>query len=209
MTTPDTKNRILDTAEALFAENGFVATSVRAITAAAGVNLAAVHYHFGSKKALFQEVYSRRFLPINEERLKRLDALESHHGDAAPPLGQVLEALLHPALRMARTTRGTCMKLAGRAFTEPGDHWVPLKQQFDRVKDRYLGVLRRILPSLSNAELHWRVHFMVGAVCHTLAGTEPLREFSGGLCNPSDVDAVLEQLMPFLAAGFRAPAMQE
>src|SRR5437773_8511643 len=71
-----TKERILDAAEALFMEHGFEATSVRVITAAAGVNLAAANYHFGSKEELFQAVLTRRLDPMNQERVALLDRFE-------------------------------------------------------------------------------------------------------------------------------------
>ncbi|MCB0307606.1 MAG: helix-turn-helix transcriptional regulator, partial [Calditrichaeota bacterium] len=59
MSKSDTRERILDAAEQLIAENGIGSTSLRHIIAAAEVNLAAVHYHFGSKQALVEEVYAR------------------------------------------------------------------------------------------------------------------------------------------------------
>src|SRR5512146_465631 len=71
-----TKERVLDTAEALFMEHGFEATSLRAITAAASVNLAAVNYHFGSKEELFQSVLTRRLDPMNQARVALLDRYE-------------------------------------------------------------------------------------------------------------------------------------
>src|SRR5712691_12477039 len=71
-----TQAKILDTAEGLFMEHGFEATSLRQITAAAGVNIAAVNYHFGSKEELFQTVLTRRLDPMNQERVELLDALE-------------------------------------------------------------------------------------------------------------------------------------
>src|SRR5947208_16884641 len=67
-----TKERILDSAESLFMEHGFEATSLRSITAAAAVNLAAVNYHFGSKEELFQAVLTRRLDPMNHARLSFL-----------------------------------------------------------------------------------------------------------------------------------------
>src|SRR5436190_24366511 len=76
-----TKERILDAAESLFMEHGFEATSLRSITAAAAVNLAAVNYHFGSNEELFQAVLTRRLAPMNHDRLTLLTALER---DAAP-----------------------------------------------------------------------------------------------------------------------------
>src|SRR5437764_13750276 len=97
-----TKQRILDTAESLFMEHGFEATSLRSITAAAGVNLAAVNYHFGSKEELFQSVLTRRLDPMNHARLSLLTRLEA--AAAPPPLScaEILEAHGVPALTLAR-----------------------------------------------------------------------------------------------------------
>src|ERR1700752_4970176 len=97
-----TKARILDAAEALFMEHGFEATSLRAITASAGVNLAAVNYHFGSKEELFQAVPTRRLAPMNQERLDLLSELEREAGTDALPCDRILEAMFIPALRLAR-----------------------------------------------------------------------------------------------------------
>ncbi len=78
----DTRSRILDAAEALFMEHGFDGTSMRLITAQAGVNLAAINYHFGSKELLFQEVFRRRLTDLNRRRIEALDALAAEAGGA-------------------------------------------------------------------------------------------------------------------------------
>ena len=79
-TNHDTRDRILDVAEQLFMAHGYEGTSLRVITNAAEVNLAAVNYHFGSKEALLREVFRRRLAWLNRERLRALDALESEAG---------------------------------------------------------------------------------------------------------------------------------
>ncbi|UCG19956.1 MAG: CerR family C-terminal domain-containing protein [Deltaproteobacteria bacterium] len=58
-----TRERILDTAEVLFAQKGYRAVSVREITSAAECNLAAVNYHFGNKENLYLEVFRSRWVP--------------------------------------------------------------------------------------------------------------------------------------------------
>src|SRR5437867_413927 len=90
----DTKQRILDSAERLFAQSGFAATSLRSIIADAKVNLAAIHYHYHSKEALFDAVILRRLEPINRERLELLDAYERSAADGKASLEQILEAFL-------------------------------------------------------------------------------------------------------------------
>src|SRR5262245_47872957 len=95
----ETRNRLLDAAEALFMEHGFEATSLRAITAAADANLAAVNYHFGSKEALFEAVLTRRLDPMNQQRVNLLDALEAESGGESLGCEQILSAMLIPALK--------------------------------------------------------------------------------------------------------------
>ena len=69
----ETRTRILDAAEELFMQHGFEGTSMRQLTAKADVNLAAVNYHFGSKKALIQAVFSRFLGPFCASLEKELD----------------------------------------------------------------------------------------------------------------------------------------
>jgi AcrR family transcriptional regulator len=174
-----TKERILDTAEALFMEHGFEATGLRSITAAAGVNLAAVNYHFGTKEELFESVLTRRLDPMNQERLQLLDQLER---DAAPlPLScdRILMALLVPALRLARDPeRGgkNFLRLLGRAYADPAPfirHF--LSEQYAVMIARFKDAFGRALPHLPRKELSWRLHFIMGALSYTLAGTTRTR----------------------------------
>src|SRR3954466_12128972 len=106
----DTKQRILDSAEQLFAHHGFEATSLRTIIADAKVNLAAIHYHYHSKEALIDAVLLRRLEPINRERIEMLDKC----GENAS-LEAVLEAFVAPALRFGCKS---FVKLMGRVITE-------------------------------------------------------------------------------------------
>src|SRR5580765_1237727 len=94
--TTDTKSKILDAAEELFMEHGFEATSLRLITTAATVNLAAVNYHFGSKEELFQAVLTRRLDPMNRDRMQLLSSYEARAGPRAG--GQEFPAPAWPRL---------------------------------------------------------------------------------------------------------------
>src|SRR5438477_10086046 len=100
-----TKERILDAAESLFMEHGFEATTLRSITAAAAVNLAAVNYHFGSKEELFQAVLTRRLDPMNAERMALLDQYERDQEGEELSCEKILAAMFIPALRLSRDTK--------------------------------------------------------------------------------------------------------
>ena len=209
MAQSDTVTRILDTAEVLFAERGFAETSLRNITSKARVNLAAVNYHFGSKEGLVRAVYGRRLGPLNDERLRRLDAAEAGGADAAD-LEAVVEAFVAPALRLHRSDGGggpeSFAPLVGRVFFEPGEEMEPILSQFAEIRRRFVPAFQRSLPHLSRQDLLWRLHFTIGALCHTAFAGGVLEHLSGGLCDAEDVDEAARQLVHFIAAGLRAPA---
>lgn len=205
--TPD---RILDAAEVLFAERGFAATSMRQLTASAGVNLAAVNYHFGSKEQLIVAVFARRLLPINRERLERFDRLEARHAPDPIPLRELLTAFFAPVLQRIGDTDGAAvLRLFGRMYSEPAGSRVTelFLEQFRAVRDRIVPLLARALPSLSRTDLWWRTHLMIGSMAHVLACPHGLRALSDGACDPGDADLALRQLVAFGAAGASAPSV--
>ena len=205
-----TKDRILDAAEALFMEHGFEATSLRAITAAAEVNLAAVNYHFGSKEELFQSVLTRRLDPMNQERVDLLTALEAQAAPHAVPCERILAAMFIPALKLARDPqRGgkDFLRLLGRAYADPAPFIRQfLSDQYAVMIARFKAAFGRALPDLPKRELSWRLHFIMGALSYTLAGTDVLKlivELSPD--EPASDERLLQRLAPFLLAGLTAP----
>ncbi len=204
-----TKDRILDAAERLFAEHGFAQTSLRDITAEAGVNLAAVNYHFQSKDHLIAAVFDRRIGPLNEQRIALLDQLEKEAAGEPLVVEDLLRAMLGPMLRMGGTPEGaSAANLIGRAHTEPGDIFEHLfTGQFAPVAVRFMAATRRALPDLPEVELLWRIVFSIGAMSHAIAGHRHINVVSGGLCDTSDVDSMLDRLISFAAAGCRAPVV--
>ncbi len=205
----DTKQRILDAAEQLFAEHGFDGASLRSITSRARVNLAAVNYHFKSKEALIQEVLARKLGPLNRQRLELLDAYEAEAGLRPVALEKLVHAMVGPMLcppadsAGAGVTFGTVM---GRVYLERNAKLQHLiVAQLQGVIRRFAGALRRALPDLPPEELYWRMFFTMGTVSHTLAAPGMLALISDGACDPSDPDATLRRLTTFIVAAFRAP----
>ena len=205
-----TKDRILDTAETLFMEHGYEATSRRAHTPPAGGNKAPGNDHFGSKEELFESVLTRRLDPMNQARLDLLTRLEAR--DAPKPLSceRILTALLIPALTLARDPeRGgkDFLRLLGRAYADPAPfirHF--LSGQYAVVIARYKAAFARALPQLPRKELSWRLHFIMGALSYTLAGTDALKLIAE--LNPHETandEILLRRLAPFLLAGLTAP----
>lgn len=212
MTTAATSTTILDVAEKLFATHGFAATSLRRVITEAGVNLAAVHYHFGSKEALIGAVLARRIEPLNEERLQLLADLKARRGSPLKTrdLPAVIEALVGPALRM-RTSRKRdgehLLRLAGRVITDPNPKIQRLfMSNFTRVAREFMAAIAEIRPELSPTELHWRCHFMIGAMSHTLCERGSLEVFCEGQREPDDPEEVITRLVAFVCGGFKAPS---
>ncbi len=198
----DTKEKILDAAERLFGEQGYAATSLRHIIADAGVNLAAIHYHFGSKEELLGEVIMRKAGPVNETRLAMLDRFDAEASPAAAPVERVLEAFLAPMAEVA-ACHPQFVKLMGRMHAE-GLMPTIIGRHFQPMVDRFHAALRRALPDLPEDELIWRVHFMTGAMAHATCA-KPVFEPPGYASE--DIRRRLMRLVVFLSGGFRAPAL--
>ena len=199
----DTKQRILDTAEQLFGAEGYDATSLRHIITQAGVNLAAIHYHFGSKEELLDELILRRAGPVNEKRMALLDQLEAKAGEGPVEIERVLEAFLAPMAEVA-DRKPEFVRVMGRMHAE-GMMPVIVRRHFGLVIERFVGAMRRALPDLPEQELLWRVHFMTGAMAHTMCIPPNLVPITA---DPAPFRDRIARLIAFLSGGFRAPLPQ-
>lgn len=197
-----TKTKILDAAEKLFGQNGFDATSLRDITAEAQVNLAAVNYHFHSKDSLIDAVILRRIDPVNRQRMEMLDA-----AGAAPSLEQIIEAFVAPVLE---ADMQNAAPLIGRVFSNPAEFAVRIFQkELAAVVRRFDEALASAVPGIPAEERFWRLHFMAGAMTHLLALWDVLPLMTPQPIQPIDRRALVQRMVRFLAAGFRAPWAEE
>ncbi|MBI2276467.1 MAG: TetR/AcrR family transcriptional regulator [Dechloromonas sp.] len=212
----DTRERILDAAEHLFMAHGYEGTSMRQITGDAGVNLAAVNYHFGSKESLMQEVFRRRLDWLNEERMRVLNDMEAEAAGKPLKPSQIVDGFFGTLLRMAGDEkRGgvTFLRLLGRTLTEPSEFIRAfLAHEYQAVMDRYKEALFRALPEVPKAEIVWRFHFMLGATSYAIAGTDALRLVTDWQIEEDDstdrLDRLVPRLMSFLLGGLRAQLPQ-
>ena len=203
----DTKQRLLDAAERLFAQAGFHAASLRAITGEAGANLAAVSYHFGSKEGLMEAVIDRRLTPLNAQRTAALDAaLAAAEADGRPPtVRQILRAFIEPTLRFRQVESCDFIALVGRMVSETDD---TLRRIFvgrmEPFRKRIFEALKLALPDTSEAILNWRLHFTVGAMAHTMFMVNK-HPFPGEVPSEPHTDGLLDLLLPYVTAGMEAP----
>ncbi len=209
----DTRERLLDAAEQIFAERGFEGASIRAVTQAAGASVSAANYHFGSKEALLRETLLRRVGPLNERRIARLDALEENAGGRPVELETIIEAFLRPvfeehAASVDATNR--FRQVAARIYSDPPDVVATMKRElFGPIVTRFVGAISAALPEKTPEEIELGFQLTVGVMVHVISGhlvTTPVSEDGGCECWTSRLsdEAVLQQMIAYVVAGLRA-----
>lgn len=205
----DTVTNILNSAEVLFAEHGFAETSLRSITSKAGVNLAAVNYHFGSKTSLIYAVFARYMEPFEERFHMAFDTLEAEYGDTPIPLEVLLEtwAVIVFSIPAERNSLKVFMSLLGMAYAQSqGNLRRFIQKEYASVFTRFSDLIRKATPDLPDAERFWRLHFMLGTVIFTLSGLEALREIAEQeFGERASIRLLARRLLPVVVAGMQAP----
>ncbi|MCE9678536.1 TetR family transcriptional regulator [Shewanella sp. AS1] len=203
----DTKSRILDAAEKLFAERGFSDTSLRLITSKAEVNLASVNYHFGSKKELIRAVLARyldRFMPDAANEIEQLKQA------GEPSLHAIFSSLVKPLLELNKFKAegtGTFLQLLGRGYIESQGHlrWFITTHYGEHLR-KFVKAVTESTPHIPPAEMFWRLHFTLGTVVFTMASADALTEIAAADFNEhNDIEAVIRKVIPYLAAGVAVP----
>jgi AcrR family transcriptional regulator len=204
-----TKKSILDSAEKLFAREGFYATSLRMLTREAGVNLAAVNYHFGSKEELIKAVIERRILPLNKIRLERMQNIKDNAGAVGypPDIREILLAFFEPTFEFRKSGRGAqdFISLIGRAFS---DQRHTVREIFLNMVEPVFQLLFELLcdalPSLPKNIVYLRLNFMLGAMAHSMNMSQMCQLIPDGLNLKVDSSTLVEQFIMFTATGLEA-----
>ncbi len=203
----DTRERIMAAAERLFAADGFDASSLRRITLEAGVNLAAVNYHFRSKDRLLREILKRRIVPLNERRLAMLQDFREKSAGLPLTIDKIFEAFLVPLFQKAPPAFGTdpvFIKMLGRVISErPELFRKEVKEHFHPIQKIFLEALREILPELPEKDLQWRFQFAVALMIASVNQRDRIMSASGGICDPENTEDMVSRLINFICAGFQ------
>ncbi len=204
----DTKTRILDAAEKLFAERGFSETSLRLITSKAEVNLASVNYHFGSKKELIRAVLARFLDVFMPAASFEIDSLQRSDKDAS--LNDIFSILVKPLLDLnqlrSEGTR-TFLQLLGRGYIESQGHlrWF-ITTHYGEHLSQFVKAVADSAPHIPPAEMFWRLHFTLGTVVFTMASADALTEIAAAdFGEHNNIEAVIRKVIPYLSAGVTVP----
>ncbi|WP_206484368.1 TetR/AcrR family transcriptional regulator [Thalassotalea sp. G2M2-11] len=203
-----TKNKILDAAEHLFADKGFNGTSLREITSLADVNLAAVNYHFGSKKELIKAVMSRYMNELSPRLEASLTVICQQ--ETPPSLVEVFSAFVEPLLSLnVFKENGTSnfLQLLGRGYTDSQGflRWF-LTTQYPGVIEKFVVAVQRAYPELSAEDIFWRLHLTMGTVVFTMSSSDALMDIAqSDFGQQIDISDVINKVIPFVAAGVGAP----
>jgi len=211
--------KFLNAAEAVFGKHGYEGTTIRAIARQARVNLGTLQHYWGSKSALFRDLFERRFGPLHAEHLRRLREVEARvSGTGRPDITEVLRALLEPTLLIGAENnslyglgtdsaagRKRFHVLYGRALMDPAAHVVAeMNRIFAQSIELFIALMRRACPELSAAELDWRVNCIIGAQVFSQMYSERIGKFYGSEVEVDETRAV-EWILHFILNGVNAP----
>lgn len=202
----ETRDRLLDAAEELFAHFGLYGVTVRNIAEHAGVDSALIHYYFGTKRGMFDAVFARRAEAINAARLLSMDDYEEQVGTAITVEG-ALRAFLHPILENDRQADAGWRNFSALvALANNTKEWggEMMSRYFDSVIHRLIDLLRKAMPDAKPVDLYWSYQMLSGSLMVIQASTGRIELLSNGECRSDDVDAFSDRLVEYAAAGFRA-----
>lgn len=202
----ETRERILDAAEELFAAHGFHGASMRDVAEAMGCGIALVTYHFGTKDVLFSTVIKRRAAYMAHERILALDNARVRAKGKPVPVEDIVSGYVWPFVeRSAAGGKGwkNYSLFIARHANSPefakiiGEHYDPVARQ-------YVNELERTFPSMPHTDLYYAFSFMVGAMVSIVAEPGRVENLSSGQIKASDVEAAFKRMLPFFSAGFKA-----
>ena len=195
-----TREKILNAAEALFAEHSFDSVSLRDITLKAGVTLALASYHFGSKDALFEAVVARRANVLCGLREARLGTLVN------PTTRDLLDAFMAPLFEKARSREpGWRDYLRVLARLGEQDRWLEiLSRHFDPTARAFLAALQKALPGADRQDVARSFILVLEGMLKTVSRHERVDTLTDGAARARDLDRAYPTLLQFAVAGMES-----
>lgn len=198
--------KILDAAEQLFSIHGYDGVTMRKIAQLADVDVALANYHFGRKLDVFNAVFHRRSELLNSSRRDALHLCQREAGEAGPTVEQIIEAFLRPLeTALEINEQGWKNYLALIAYVNNSPVWGDkmMSDLFGDLVHEFIAALKKALPNGKETDIYWCFHNMSGALTLTFAQTGRIDTLSNGQCLSTDFKAAYDNMIPFMAAGFR------
>lgn len=204
----NTRNRLIRSAEHLFANRGFGGLTIREVARRSETNLASAHYHFGSKEAMVLEMLSSRIKPINQKRLHYLQNARKDSGGKPLKTIEIFKALIVPIgeeISKSTHSRKTLALLVARSFTEPESFIQKMHSRFfGELCETFILELRKAHPQAKELDIYWNLHFAISSMLGALAQHRRLHDFSGGRCDDDNAEDMIHRLLIFVTNGFEA-----
>lgn len=198
-----TQIKILEAAETELAEYGYAGASIRNITQRAGVNVASINYHFGSKEELIKELFKDRIMPLNDTRLEMLREEQASTGSGVVPVPRLVEIMVRPAIARLMSPEGRkFVQAMARCMSEPLEFMADLDEEiFQEIFSTFLEALKKAMPDLSPhlavAKLNFVVCSMVGFMMHF----PRMDRFVRQELSKTEFDELLDQYIEFISKG--------
>lgn len=210
----NTYTRFLNAAEQLFSIHGYDGTKIRAIVKLSHSNLGVLSHYWGSKQALFRDIFERRFRPVYEDQISRFRMLEVKLDRGGyVDVTDVLRAQIEPVFLMTGSEPDEVQWLRllfGRALTDPSNEVVDaMGDIFTPAANLFFQLLRRVSPGIDHTEFYWRANCVVGAFTFVENYTERLTKFIDEDLSNVDWHKASDHVVAFLAAGMQAPPTEE
>lgn len=196
-----TRLLILDAAETLFAEHGLDGVSMRDIAVGAGVTLALVNYHFGSKDGLYRAAFERRIVPVANMRRAALQrVLEQKKG--TPDIRAVLDALARPWVEMRQLPGGLAYtQLVARETGDPAEGRRGIVADLlDPIAIEFIAAMKQALPQMAPSRVAWSYHFFMGSLLLILSNPDRVKRLTGDLCDIKNNQTVIEEIVGFFSS---------
>lgn len=202
----DAQSRLVKAATYLFIKKGYRGVSIREIADRAKTNSALISYYFGDKEGLFIQVFKNVSAPLNAKRNANFELIEKTGNLTVESVVRAWVAPMFEQASLSKESPVAALSLSLNAEQGKLSEQLIL-EVFDAINLRFLALLERCIPEVSRETLVWRLYFLVGAI---LTATRPhgrsVKKLTGGHMSSQDSAELIDQLVQFAAAGFRASA---
>lgn len=203
-------DRLLDSAEQVFAEKGYDAATTREIAALSGDTLGTLSYHFKSKETLLLEVLTRRFEDMNEQRRAMYRGFSAKRGGGVPDLEEAITAIVLPMVKLGLTSKAGWKNyitlICRLMYVTTEDKGKVIPKLLDPLGVELIGWLKATSPPSTHVNLAFAYQFLIGCMLDSVVQGkgDRLKRISGGVASAADFASVSERLLPFVIAGTKA-----